>query len=41
MQVPTVAAQVFEWVSVQEPDVQTLMHQIQTINVFKVYPAEA
>ena len=41
MQVPAVAAQVLEWVSVQEPDVQTLMHQIQTINVFKVYPTEA
>ena len=41
MQVPAVAAQVLEWVSVQEPDVETLMCQIKTINVLKVYPAEA
>ena len=41
MQVPTVAAQVLEWVSVQEPDAQTLMCQIKTINVLKVYPTEA
>ena len=41
IQVPAVAAQVLEWVSVQEPDVQTLMCQIKTINVLKVYPTEA
>ncbi|KIM50052.1 hypothetical protein SCLCIDRAFT_12395, partial [Scleroderma citrinum Foug A] len=35
IQVPAVAAQVLEWVSVQEPDVQTLMCQIKTINVLK------
>jgi len=41
MQVPTVAAQVMEWVSVGDPDAQTLMGQIKTIDVFKVYPGEA
>jgi len=41
MQVPAVAAQVMELVSVGDPDAPTLMGQIKTIDVFKVYPAEA
>jgi len=41
MQVPVVAAQVMEWVSVGDPDAPTLMGQIKTIDIFKVYPAEA
>ena len=41
MQVPAVAAQVMEWVSVGDPDAPTLMGQIKTIDVFKVYHAEA
>jgi len=41
MQVPAVAAQVMEWVSIGDPDAPTLMRQIKTIKVFKAYPAEA
>ena len=41
MQVPTFAAQVMEWVSIGDPDAPTLMRQIKTIEVFKVYPVEA
>ena len=41
MQVPAVAAQVMELVSVGDLDAPTLMGQIKTIDIFKVYPAEA
>ena len=40
MQVPTVAAQVMEWVSVGDPNAPALMGQIKTIDI-KVYPVEA
>ncbi|KAL4068883.1 hypothetical protein V8B97DRAFT_1918363 [Scleroderma yunnanense] len=40
MQVPVVASQIMTWVAVQEMDCEELLHNIETLNPFKVHPEE-
>ncbi|KAL4070348.1 hypothetical protein J3A83DRAFT_4188408 [Scleroderma citrinum] len=41
MQVTVVASQIMTWVAVQEMDCEELLHNIETLNPFKVHPEEA
>ncbi|KAL4074985.1 hypothetical protein V8B97DRAFT_1844802, partial [Scleroderma yunnanense] len=40
MQVPMVTSQIMTWVAVQEMECEELLHNIGTLNPFKVYPEE-